>query len=198
MGQHGRSAGDTAWCLIAAHGFDPVQLHNTTHPVFAAAFPDFVQIAANPPESILKTPRIISEGCWVFESLSKPDFPVTGVAITRALERLRIKYVAEAAPFSPHDLRRSVTTGCAEYLDAPEWLIELLLNHVPKDRLIRTYQLGQMLRNIFLKWVDFIEYEIIQSGKDAPDNVVEVSFGRKRSSIAYSCVLREIGLVYFQ
>lgn len=132
--------------------------------------------------TLLKTQRIISEGGWVFESLSKPGFPVTGDAITRALERLRTKYMAEVSPFSPHDLRRSVATGCAEYLDAPERLIELLLNHVPKDRLIRTYQVGQQaekLRNLFLKWGDFIEYEIIQSSNDAPDNVVEVSFGRK-------------------
>lgn len=105
--------------------------------------------------SLLKTQRIISEGGWVFESLSKPSFPVTGDAITRALERLKTKYMAEVAPFSPHDLRRSIATGCAEYLDAPERLIELLLNHVPKDRLIRTYQVGQQaekLRNLFLKW----------------------------------------------
>lgn len=41
----------------------------------------------------------------------------------------------------------------------PERLIELLLNHVPKDRLIRTYQVGQQaekLRDLFLKWGDFI------------------------------------------
>lgn len=64
-----------------------------------------------------------SAGAWVFESLSKPGFPITGDAITRALERLRTKYMAETAPFSPHDLRRTVATGCAEYLDAPERLI---------------------------------------------------------------------------
>ncbi|MBZ6971701.1 site-specific integrase [Klebsiella grimontii] len=132
--------------------------------------------------TILKRQRIISEGGWVFESLSKPGFPVTGDAITRALERLRTKYMVESVPFSPHDLRRSVATGCAEYLDAPERLIELLLNHVPKDRLIRTYQVGQQaekLRSLFLKWGDFIEHEIIQLNNNAPDNVVEVSFGRK-------------------
>ncbi|MDW4799457.1 site-specific integrase, partial [Escherichia coli] len=123
--------------------------------------------------SLLKTQRIISEGGWVFESLSKPSFPVTGDAITRALERLKTKYMAEVAPFSPHDLRRSIATGCAEYLDAPERLIELLLNHVPKDRLIRTYQVGQQaekLRNLFLKWGDFIEHEIIESDNGTPDN----------------------------
>ncbi|WP_337063655.1 tyrosine-type recombinase/integrase [Raoultella ornithinolytica] len=132
--------------------------------------------------SILKTQRFISEGEWVFESLSKPGFPVTGDAITRALERLRTKYMAEVVSFSPHDLRRSVATGCAEYLDAPERLIELLLNHVPKDRLIRTYQVGQQaekLRNLFLKWGDFIEHEVIRHDDNVPDNVVKISFGRE-------------------
>lgn len=46
--------------------------------------------------SLLKTQRIISEGGWVFESLSKPSFPVTGDAITRALERLKTKYMAKS------------------------------------------------------------------------------------------------------
>lgn len=132
--------------------------------------------------SILETQRIISEGAWVFESLSKPGFPVTGDAITRALERLRPKHMAEVASFSPHDLRRSVATGCAEYLDAPERLIELLLNHVPKDRLIRTYQVGQQaekLRSLFLKWGDFIEHEVIRHDDNIPNNVVKISFGKK-------------------
>lgn len=132
--------------------------------------------------SILKMQRIISEGGWVFESLSKPGFLVTGDAVTRALERLRVKYMAETDSFSPHDLRRSVATGCAEYLDAPERLIELLLNHVPKDRLIRTYQVGQQaekLRGLFLKWGDFIEHAIIRFNNGAPDNVIQMSF-RKR------------------
>lgn len=60
--------------------------------------------------------------------------------------------------------------------------IELLLNHIPKDRLIRTYQVGQQaekLRNLFLRWGDFIKHEIIQPCHDFPDNVVEVSFSRK-------------------
>lgn len=62
------------------------------------------------------------------------------------------------------------------------WFIELLLNHVPKDRLIRTYQVGQQaekLRDLFLKWGDFIEHEIIRSNNDAPDNVIQISFGKR-------------------
>lgn len=95
---------------------------------------------------------------------------------------MRSKYLAELAPFSPHDLRRSVATGCAEYLDAPERLIELLLNHVPKDRLIRTYQVGQQadkLKKLFLRWGDFIQQEIINPSVSMPDNVVKVQFGGK-------------------
>ncbi|PWC10036.1 integrase [Brenneria roseae subsp. americana] len=130
--------------------------------------------------SLLEQQSILSDGAYVFESISKPGFAVTGDAITRALERVRSKYLAEVAPFSPHDLRRSVATGCAEYLDAPERLIELLLNHVPKDRLIRTYQVGQQaekLRKLFLRWGDFIEQEVAGFGKDKPNNVVQVKFG---------------------
>ena len=106
--------------------------------------------------SLLKTQATLFQKAAGYSSRSVSQvFPVTGDAITRALERLKTKYMAEVAPFSPHDLRRSIATGCAEYLDAPERLIELLLNHVPKDRLIRTYQVGQQaekLRNLFLKW----------------------------------------------
>lgn len=89
--------------------------------------------------------------------------------------------MAEVVAFSPHDLRRSVATGSAEYLDAPERLIELMLNHVPKDRFIRTYQVGQQaekLRNLFLKWGNFIEYEIIPSynNNGISDNIIPFRF----------------------
>lgn len=133
--------------------------------------------------SILKKQRIISEGAYVFESTSNQGFPVTGDAVTRALERLRKRYLAELEPFSPHDLRRSVATGCTEYLDAPERLIERLLNHVPKDRLIRTYQVGQQaqkLRGLFLGWGDFVERQVAQAaGEEVADNVVLVKFGSR-------------------
>ncbi|MEQ9923705.1 integrase arm-type DNA-binding domain-containing protein [Pectobacterium brasiliense] len=132
--------------------------------------------------SLIQEQRVITEGAYVFGSTSKPGFPITGDALTRALERVRSKYLAELAPFSPHDLRRSVATGCAEYLDAPERLIELLLNHVPKDRLIRTYQVGQQadkLKKLFLRWGDFIQQEIINPSVSMPDNVVKVQFGGK-------------------
>lgn len=128
---------------------------------------------------IIERQKALSSGPYVFESTSKAGHPITGDAVTRALERVRLKYLAELAPFSPHDLRRSVATGAAEYLDAPERLIELMLNHVPKDRLIRTYQVGQQaekLRALFLRWGEFI-LSITQPEQAKPDNVVSVNFG---------------------
>ncbi|GKQ68483.1 integrase [Aeromonas caviae] len=128
---------------------------------------------------IIEQQKALSNGPYVFESTSKTGHPITGDAVTKALERVRIKYLAELAPFSPHDLRRSMATGAAEYLDAPERLIELMLNHVPKDRLIRTYQVGGMaekLRALFLRWGDFMA-TITQPEQVKPDNVVSVNFG---------------------
>ncbi|MDM5057403.1 tyrosine-type recombinase/integrase [Aeromonas rivipollensis] len=134
---------------------------------------------------LIEMQKPLSQSPFVFESTSKAGHPISGDAVTKALERVRMKYLAELEPFSPHDLRRSVATGAAEYLDAPERLIELMLNHVPKDRLIRTYQVGTMadkLRALFLRWGDFIEANVARmpepSGK--PDNVISVSFGRQK------------------
>lgn len=128
---------------------------------------------------IIERQKPLSNGLFVFESTSKAGHPITGDAVTKALDRVRMKYLAELAPFSPHDLRRSVATGAAEYLDAPERLIELMLNHVPKDRLIRTYQVGGMaekLRELFLRWGDFVQ-TLTQPEQAKPDNVVSVNFG---------------------
>ncbi|WP_323900134.1 tyrosine-type recombinase/integrase [Aeromonas caviae] len=131
---------------------------------------------------IIEQQKALSNGPYVFESTSKAGHPITGDAVTKALERVRIKYLAELVPFSPHDLRRSVATGAAEYLDAPERLIELMLNHIPKDRLIRTYQVGGMaekLRALFLRWGDFMA-TITQPKQAKSDNVVSVKFGDQR------------------
>lgn len=131
---------------------------------------------------IIEQQTALSNGPYVFESTSKTGHPITGDTVTKALERVRIKYLAELVPFSPHDLRRSVATGAAEYLDAPERLIELMLNHVPKDRLIRTYQVGGMaekLRTLFLRWGEFVRV-LTQSTEQVPDNVVSVNFGGEK------------------
>lgn len=132
---------------------------------------------------IIERQRMLSQSAFVFESTSKTGYPITGDAVTKALDRVRVKYLAELEPFSPHDLRRSVATGAAEYLDAPERLIELLLNHVPKDRLIRTYQVGGMaekLRALFIRWGDFIDSNVAQKPVELTtfDNVISLSSWR--------------------
>lgn len=120
---------------------------------------------------------------YVFESSSIKYNPITGDSITRALERLRKKHLAELDPFSVHDLRRTVASGCAEYLDAPERLIELLLNHQPSDRLIRTYQVSdrtEKLKGLFLSWGDFVNKNVRgKESKTDNGNVIAGNFGKK-------------------
>jgi len=126
---------------------------------------------------IIEKQRALSGGPFVFGSASKAGHPITGDSLTKALERVRNKHLAELEPFCVHDLRRSVASGAAEYLDAPERLIELMLNHLPKDRLIRTYQAGGMsekLRGLFLRWGCFMQ-GVIQPEQAAPDNVVPIA-----------------------
>jgi len=99
-----------------------------------------------------------------------------------------LKYLAEFGSFSPHVLCRSVATGAAEYIDAPERLIELLLNHAPKDRLIRADEVGGMadkLRALFFAWGQFIESVVAVTTKEIEntDNIVSVDFRRKIKTV---------------
>ena len=135
-------------------------------------------------EIIEQQKSIISQQSqYVFESSSIRYNPITGDSITRALERLRKKYLAELDAFTVHDLRRSVASGCAEYLDAPERLIELLLNHQPSDRLVRTYQVSdrtEKLKGLFLSWGDFVNKNVRgKESKTDNSNVIAGNFGKK-------------------
>ncbi|UNP89642.1 integrase arm-type DNA-binding domain-containing protein [Aeromonas encheleia] len=56
---------------------------------------------------IVERQRALSNGPWVFESISKPGEAVTADAVTRALDRIRVKFVAELEHFHVHDLRRN-------------------------------------------------------------------------------------------
>lgn len=131
---------------------------------------------------ILERQRGLSAGPWVFASTSNPMMAVTADAVTKALDRIRVKHLAELEPFHVHDLRRSVATGCGEYLDAPERLIEKLLNHQVQDRLVRTYQAGEQaekLRQLWLSWGNWIAANVAgeSEAEVVPDNVVRLRFG---------------------
>jgi integrase len=134
---------------------------------------------------ILERQRGLSVGPWVFASTSNSTMPVTADAVTKALERIRVKHLAELEQFHVHDLRRSVATGCGEYLDAPERLIEKLLNHQEQDRIVRTYQAGEQaekLQRLWLDWGDWMAANVAQEPEAAamPDNVVRVQFGGRK------------------
>lgn len=109
---------------------------------------------------IIEQQKGISKGPYVFESSINSETPIRGDSVTKALERLRSKYLAELEPFSLLDLRRSVEVGAIEYLDAPERLIELMLNRAPKRRSYRSYQVDTVdakVRSLFLRWGEFIQ-----------------------------------------
>ncbi|MCV5761252.1 integrase, partial [Escherichia coli] len=87
----------------------------------------------------------------------------------------------QSEPFTCHDLRRSFASGCAEYLDANEAIIELALNHAKKDRLVATYQAGKRaakVEQLFLEWGEFIQ-TLTQPEPVETDNVIQVTFGRR-------------------
>lgn len=77
--------------------------------------------------------------------------------MTRTLDRLQKRKLAELEPFSIHDLRRSVADCCGIELGAGPLEIEHMLNHQISDKLRRTYQAGSLrnpdkLRMLFLRW----------------------------------------------
>jgi integrase len=87
--------------------------------------------------------------------------------------------MSQSDPFTCHDLRRSFASGCAEYLDANESIIELALNHAKRDRLVATYQAGKRaakVEQLFIEWGDFIQ-TLTQPEQTISSNVVQVNFG---------------------
>ncbi|HHJ4160757.1 TPA: tyrosine-type recombinase/integrase [Raoultella ornithinolytica] len=136
-------------------------------------------------QDIIAHQRGISGGSeFVFEAIRTHDAGkahIDGNALRWLLERVRGLHMPQSEPFTCHDLRRSFASGCAEYLDANEAIIELALNHAKKDRLVATYQAGKRaakVEKLFLEWGEFIQTltqpEAVEAG-----NVVQVNFGRR-------------------
>ena len=78
---------------------------------------------------------------WVFESPSKQGQPIDPDSPTQFISRLIRAHDIEH--FTLHDLRRTAATQWAEELSADCQLIELMLNHLPQNQLVRTYQVVQ-------------------------------------------------------
>ena len=79
---------------------------------------------------------------YVFESLTSPGQHILPDSLSRSVQRLRLNdsELNEIDSFSVHDIRRSVATIWGEELKVLPHVIERMLNHQPKDKLIATYQ----------------------------------------------------------
>jgi integrase len=108
------------------------------------------------------------------------DQPIGASSITTAIMRLqgrKTRKKDEKAPladmesFSVHDLRRTVATGLGERCAAQPHIVERMLNHVPEDSLVATYQRGvyaEEQRAAWQAWGELVESCVAND----PGNVV--------------------------
>ncbi|MEQ6918721.1 tyrosine-type recombinase/integrase [Halomonas aquatica] len=106
--------------------------------------------------------------------------PLGANAITTAVLRLQGRKtrkrdkkapLGDMVPFSAHDLRRSFATGLGEYCATQPHVIERMLNHVPEDSLVATYQRAEYAeeqRRAWQAWGELIESQVAHD----PKNVV--------------------------
>ena len=120
-------------------------------------------------------------GDFVFESdRPKGDViePILVDSITRALRRFITRSLPDMEPFTIHDLRRSAATNWAERLDAEERVIELCLNHIPLNKLVRTYHRSRhddKKKMLWQRWGELVALEIANEPQDNINcgNVIE-------------------------
>lgn len=95
----------------------------------------------------------------------KPD------SLSRALDRLRKSQKSELAdlkPFTVHDLRRSAATSWGEHLKIDPHIIERMLNHLPLNKLMATYQraiYADEQRMAWVAWGILIEQQVAYTTK---------------------------------
>ncbi|WP_235713941.1 hypothetical protein [Aeromonas caviae] len=138
---------------------------------------------------IIDSQRALSSGSpWVFEAIREHEAGlghIDGNALRWVINKVRALHLPQSVPFTVHDLRRTFASGCAEYLDANESVIELALNHSQRDRLVATYQAGkrtEQVARLFQSWGDFVQ-ELTQPKPVKLDNVVTVNFGGRERII---------------
>lgn len=108
------------------------------------------------------------------------DQPIGASSITTAMMRLQGRKtrkrdgkapLSDVESFSVHDLRRTVATGLGEHCAAQPHVVERMLNHVPEDSLVATYQRAQYVEEqkaAWQAWGRLIESCVAQE----PKNVV--------------------------
>ncbi|MGL5990499.1 MAG: tyrosine-type recombinase/integrase [Plesiomonas sp.] len=139
---------------------------------------------------LINQQRLLTEGDVVFPSErlreSKGDVPVTADSVTKALRHLRERRLPDMAAFTVHDLRRSAASNWAERLGTEERIIERCLNHLPQNKLVRTYHRAKHddeMKDTWMRWGDLVASEIASEprpdGELVSDNVISVQFGRR-------------------
>ncbi|MBQ0761411.1 tyrosine-type recombinase/integrase [Marinobacter psychrophilus] len=82
--------------------------------------------------------------------------------------------LANLEHFTVHDLRRSAATAWGEYLKTPPHIIERMLNHLPEDKLVATYQravYADEQRKAWEAWGALVERQVARE----PGNVISMS-----------------------
>jgi len=124
---------------------------------------------------------------YVFASLKDNNKHITADSLTKAVLRFRgqdktktqeknniICPLEHFPAFTVHDIRRSAATAWGEYLKIQPHIIEKMLNHQPKDKLVATYQKSEYReeqKTGWLMWSDKVEAVIV----NRQTNVVHIS-----------------------
>ena len=117
-------------------------------------------------KALIDEQAVYVNGDFVFESdRPKSDViePILVDSITRSLRRFISRSLSDMEPFTVHDLRRSAATNWAERLDAEERVIELCLNHLPLNKLVRTYHRSRhddKKKMLWQRWGELVELEV--------------------------------------
>jgi integrase len=125
--------------------------------------------------NLLGEMRVVNgQSAFVFASPRTYERPLTGHAVSRAIKRLQ-EPASDTQPegllykkmdeFTLHDLRRTCATHWADTLQADTRVVELMSNHLPADKLVRTYQRGKQIerqKDVWMKWGDAVSNQVAQ------------------------------------
>jgi len=106
--------------------------------------------------------RLTGHRTYVFNEVSDDeDRPVHHDAPTKAISRISAALSESEGieNFTLHDLRRTCASHWVETLGADSRIAELMLNHLPQNRLVRTYQQGKQIdsqMDLWRRWGDLI------------------------------------------
>lgn len=98
---------------------------------------------------------------YLLSSPKNRDKSINPNTLTRAVDRISTN--AKIESFTFHDLRRSAATNWAEELKADHHLIELMLNHQPQNKLVRTYQIAKReddQKGLWHQWDNYLSVQL--------------------------------------